>query len=102
MNEMDAWKVYLLECADTTYYCGVAKYLERRVSQHNGLLPGGAKYTRPRRPVKLLAFTVCRDKVEAYRLEHAVKAAPREKKLAMLLAHAAKNGDPGGSSVFSL
>lgn len=87
MDGMDAWKVYLLECADSTYYCGVAKHIDRRVAQHNGLQAGGAKYTRSRRPVKLLAFAICRDKSEAYKLEYAVKAAPRQKKLAMLQAH---------------
>lgn len=89
---MDSWKVYLLQCADSTYYCGVAKRIERRVAQHNGVLAGGAKYTLPRRPVKLLAFTICRDKREAYKLEYAIKAAPRGKKLAMLLAYDARKG----------
>ena len=79
------WKVYLLECADGTYYCGVAKYLERRLAQHNGLQPGGAKYTRSRRPVRLLAFRACSDKSSAYSLEYAVKATPRGKKLDVLL-----------------
>lgn len=80
------WSVYLLECADGTYYCGVARSLDCRLEQHNGLKPGGAKYTRSRRPVKLLASRVCEDKSSAYSLEYAVKAAPREKKLNVLLA----------------
>lgn len=90
MPEIDSWKVYLLECADGTYYCGVAKYLERRMAQHNGMQPGGAKYTRFRRPVTLLAFRACPDKKSAYSLEYAIKATPREKKLAVLLAYEAK------------
>lgn len=85
--DTDSWKVYLLECAGGTYYCGTAKYLERRLEQHNGVQPGGAKYTRSRRPVKLLAFRVCPDKKSAYSLEYAIKAAPRRKKLDVLLAH---------------
>jgi len=89
-DDTDFWKVYLLECADGTYYCGVAIYLDRRLVQHNGIKPGGAKYTRSRRPVKLLAFRVCPDKKSAYRLEYAVKAAPREKKRDVLLAHEPK------------
>ena len=92
---MDSWKVYLLECADSTYYCGVAKHIDRRLAQHNGLQAGGAKYTRSRRPVTLLAFRVCRDKKSAYRLEYAVKAVPRGKKLALLLAHDPENNDNG-------
>jgi len=85
VTDADAWKVYLLECADSTYYCGVAKHVDRRLAQHNGLQAGGAKYTRARRPVKLLAFRICRDKRSAYSLEYAVKAAPRGKKLDVLL-----------------
>jgi putative endonuclease len=78
------WHVYLLECVDGTYYCGVATDMTRRLEQHNGILPGGAKYTRSRRPVKLLAFRACKDKGDAYSLEYAVKAAPRKKKLDVL------------------
>ena len=90
---MDSWKVYLLECADSTYYCGVAKYLDRRLAQHNGLRAGGAKYTRSRRPVKLLASRMCRDKKSAYSLEYSVKAAPREKKLEVLLTQELSPGE---------
>ena len=84
--DADSWKVYLVECADGSYYCGVCKFLERRLAQHNGLLSGGAKYTRTRRPVRLLAFRVCPGKSSAYSLEYAVKAAPRGKKTAVLLS----------------
>ena len=37
------WHVYLLECADGTLYCGVTTDLARRLAQHNGLAPGGAR-----------------------------------------------------------
>ena len=33
---MDSWKVYLLECADSTYYCGVAKHVDRRLPSTMG------------------------------------------------------------------
>ncbi|MBD5418248.1 MAG: GIY-YIG nuclease family protein [Desulfovibrio sp.] len=74
------WYVYLLECRDGTLYCGITCDLERRVAQHNGLLAGGARYTRGRRPVRLTASLVCADKPTALRLERAVKARPRAKK----------------------
>ena len=86
------WNVYLLECADGTYYCGVAKHVDCRLAQHNGLERGGAKYTRSRRPVRLLAFRACDDKRSAYRLEYAVKAAPRGKKMDVLLYAAIESG----------
>ena len=74
------WYVYLLECRDGTLYCGITCDLERRVAQHNGLVPGGARYTRGRRPVRLTASLACPDKPTALRLERAVKARPRAEK----------------------
>ena len=76
-----AWHVYLLECADKTLYCGIAKDPATRLAQHNGFLPGGARYIQGRRPVRLLASRVCGNKSEALKLERAVKARPRTEKL---------------------
>ena len=81
-----AWLVYLLECADGTLYCGVTNNMDRRLNQHNGQIPGGARYTRGRRPVLLLANRACGDKSEALRLEKAVKSRPRTHKLQFLLS----------------
>lgn len=44
--------VYILECADKTYYTGYTPYLEKRIELHNN--GKGAKYTRGRLPVKLV------------------------------------------------
>lgn len=79
------WHVYLLQCRDGTLYCGITTDPDRRLLQHNGLLPGGARYTRGRRPVRLLACRVCPSRSEALRLEKAVKSLPRKKKSALLL-----------------
>ena len=78
------WHVYLLECADKTLYCGIALDPATRLEQHNGVLPGGARYTRGRRPVRLLASRACGSKSEALKLERAVKSRPRGKKLLYL------------------
>jgi putative endonuclease len=77
----DTWHVYLLECADGTFYCGIAKDLERRLAEHNGALPSGARYTRWRRPVRLLASKCCIGRGAALKLERAVKSLPRQEKL---------------------
>ena len=45
--------VYLLECSDGALYTGITVDLERRVREHNSSSLG-AKYTRARRPVKLV------------------------------------------------
>jgi putative endonuclease len=79
-----AWHVYLLECADKTLYCGIARDPTRRLAQHNGMLPGGARYTHGRRPVRLLASRACGNKSEALKLERTVKALPRAEKLSCL------------------
>ena len=78
------WQVYLLECADGSLYCGVTTDIERRLEQHNGLRPGGAKYTRARRPVRLVASRPCPDRSTACRLENLIQNLPRRRKLAFL------------------
>ncbi len=47
-----AYFVYLLECADKTFYVGSTNDLEKRLYAHNNLKTG-ARYTRARRPVVL-------------------------------------------------
>ena len=80
------WLVYLLECADGTLYCGITTNMDRRLGQHNGQINGGARYTRGRRPVRLLASRTCGCKSEALRLEKAVKSRARAHKLQFLLS----------------
>lgn len=81
----ETWQVYLVECADHTLYCGVTKDTERRVAQHNGEKRGGARYTRSRRPVRLVAERSCRSHSEALRLECIVKRMRRGAKIPFLL-----------------
>ena len=82
------WHVYLLECADSTWYCGITRNMPARLLAHNGHKPGGAKYTRGRRPVRLVASTPCPSQLEALRLERVVKSKKRhEAKLAALLEY---------------
>jgi len=72
------WSSYLLECADGTYYSGVATDLEDRLREHNA--GRGAKYTRGRRPVRLVWFRKCGSYAKARALEARVKGCSREKK----------------------
>jgi len=44
--------VYVLECADGTFYTGYTTDVERRVAEHDA--GEGAKYTRGRTPVELV------------------------------------------------
>ena len=81
---MSTWHVYLLHCSDNTLYCGITTDVPRRLDQHNGLRPGGAKCTRARRPVTLCASRPCADKSEALRLERHIKSLPRARKIESL------------------
>ena len=51
-----AYYTYIVQCTDGTYYIGKTYDLQHRVKQHNGLLAGGAKYTRQRKPVILVYY----------------------------------------------
>ena len=45
------WIVYILRCADDSFYTGIAKDLTRRLKQHNA--GKASKYTRSRLPVSV-------------------------------------------------
>ena len=80
-EDVDRWFVYLLQCADGTFYAGVTTDLVRRLRQHNGEIVGGAGYTRGRRPVDLVWSEACVDRSEAQKREYVVRRSPREEKL---------------------
>ncbi len=71
--------VYILKCADGTYYTGIAKNLESRVIEHNEG-ERGAKYTRGRKPVRLVYSCVTTNKSEALKLEIKIKKLSRTSK----------------------
>lgn len=81
---MNAWFAYILECADGTLYSGITTDLSRRVEEHNGKVPGGARYTRSRRPVTLRYAEQCVSRSQAAVAEAALKRLPREEKLALI------------------
>ena len=64
------WHVYIVECADGTYYTGITTDVDRRINEHNYSFRS-AKYTRSRRPVRLVY--VSSQKIEVLHLEERVK-----------------------------
>ncbi len=76
---MVIWYLYLLECADDTLYCGITNHIVKRLEQHN--TGKGAKYTRGRGPVKLLALWPHADRSEASKAEYAFKKLSKNSKL---------------------
>lgn len=83
-DQRQKWYVYLLKCGDGSFYCGITTDIRRRLDEHNGHAPGGAKYTRGRRPVTLAGYASMPDKSSALRAELKLKKAPRRKKLDLL------------------
>lgn len=74
---------YILECSDGTFYTGWTTNPERRVAQHNKGV--GARYTKTRRPVRLVYLEEQPDKVSALKRERAIKALPRKKKMELFM-----------------
>jgi len=75
--------LYILKCADKTLYTGITVDLARRVEEHNDSRLG-AKYTRARRPVKLVYSKKFRDRSSASKEENRIKYLSREKKLELI------------------
>jgi len=70
--------VYLVECRDRSLYCGWTNDLEKRVEAHNQ--GKGAKYTKRRRPVRLVFSEECKSKSAAMKLENRIKSLTRREK----------------------
>lgn len=62
---------YILECHDGTLYTGWTTDLTHRVAAHNS--GRGAKYTKGRRPVRLVYYETFATKEEAMSREYAIK-----------------------------
>jgi len=72
------WVVYILRCADGTFYIGYARDLEQRVATHNA--GRGAKYTRGRLPVEVVYSEGYPTRSEAMSREAALKKLNRREK----------------------
>ena len=74
--------MYILQCADGSYYTGSTKYLHLRIQQHqNG---EGANYTKKRRPVKLMYYEEFNRIDTAFYREKQVQGWSRKKKEALM------------------
>jgi len=70
--------VYIVECKDKTYYTGYTPDLERRIKLHNA--GKGAKYTRDRKPVRLVWYKEYRYFKKAFKTEKRIKTLTRKEK----------------------
>ncbi len=74
--------VYILKCADDSYYVGRTGDIERRLAQHQDGTFGG--YTAARRPVQLLWHQHFQTEDEAFKTEWKLKKWSRAKKEALI------------------
>lgn len=74
------WWLYLLECGDGSWYAGITNDLDARLQAHRA--GRGARYTRGRGPLRLLAVRDYPDRATASRAEWQLKQLPRPRKLA--------------------
>ncbi|MEI6479976.1 MAG: GIY-YIG nuclease family protein [bacterium] len=75
--------VYILECADGTFYTGYTNNLERRLYVHNNL-KSAAHYTKIRRPVSLKYFETLETKGQALKRECIIKKLTKAEKRKLL------------------
>jgi UV DNA damage endonuclease len=76
------WFVYILRCADGSLYTGITKDVKRRCRQHN--TGTASRYTRSRRPCKLVWQEAHRSRSSALKREAAIKTWTRRDKLALI------------------
>ena len=74
--------VYIVICSDGTLYTGFSTNVEERIEKHNR--GKGAKYTRNRRPVKLLYIEEYPTKSLAMKREYQIKQLSRQEKLKLI------------------
>lgn len=81
-NGWMAYFVYILRCADDTFYTGITDDVAHRVAAHNS--GKGAKYTRGRGPVAVVYTEECPDRSAALKREIAIKKLTRAEKQALV------------------
>ncbi|MEO9474404.1 MAG: GIY-YIG nuclease family protein [Cyclobacteriaceae bacterium] len=65
------WTVYILKCADNSYYTGCTSNLEERLKRHSD---GHVSYTKSRLPTEVVVTTIFPDKYKAYAFEKYLKS----------------------------
>lgn len=77
------WCVYMVRCADGTFYTGITTDPARRLQEHNGTARG-ARYTRARRPVEMVYQEPAPSRSAAGQREWQLRRLSRKQKEALL------------------
>jgi putative endonuclease len=78
----EPWFVYILQCADSSFYTGITKDLARRLKMHND--GTASRYTRIRRPVKIIYREALNGRARALSRECRIKSLNRRQKMALI------------------
>ena len=84
------WRVYIIETDRGHLYTGVTTSIERRLAEHSGDRPGGAKFFRGQAPRRVMYVEPAVDRAAAQRREHVIKRLTRAQKLALIATHSEK------------
>ena len=75
------WSIYIVECSDGTFYCGISNNVPKRIATHNA--GKGARYTKTRLPVALKYIEGVGTMGQALKREREIKGYSRKKKEAL-------------------
>ncbi len=76
------WWIYILKCFDGSLYTGITNNLNKRIADHNK--GRGAKYTKARLPVVLMASFEAENRSQASKEEYRIKQLSRKQKLELI------------------
>ena len=82
------WHVYIIECDDGSFYTGITKDLDKRITAHNAGF--AAKYTKSRRPVRLCYIESALDRSQASRREYTIKSLSKSAKRELIATQQAE------------
>lgn len=68
---IEVYTVYIIKCADNTFYVGCTSNLENRLKRHS---KGQVISTKNRLPIELITYIVFNDKYKAYNFEKYLKS----------------------------
>lgn len=76
------WFVYILLCEDNSLYTGITNDLKKRFNKHQ--VGKGGRYTRSKKPVRIIYSEQLQTKSEALKRELEIKSWSREEKIKRL------------------
>jgi len=72
--------VYLVRCRDNSLYCGQTMQIKKRIGEHNTSKTKSAKYTKGRRPVRLVYSEKYKTLSQALKREYQIKQLTKKQK----------------------